>query len=156
MRLTCRLAVAVVGVALVVGLVVPPASAGIDPILKVAKKKSGPYTTEIIKIKVGPDEKKDFFLKARSGPGAEPEVGTLRRTCCKPIYKYKFLRGDQNITEAVFGEGYDFTVNENAKRFRGVVKDIGEAPNNDCNAFRLEINLDAFAEAAVHINDFCN
>jgi hypothetical protein len=141
------------GVAIAVGLTAAPASAGEPPVLKVAKNQSGPYQGTI-KINVGPDQSKDFFIKARHASVLDPEKASFEQPD-KSIYKTKYFKGDENITDAVLSDdGFDFMLKDTPKKFRGVVKDIGNAPDPDCIALQLQA-VSGDDSATVGINAPC-
>jgi len=156
MRSSYRLSVLSLGVALAVGLAALPASAGVDPpIVKVARHRWGPYKEFFIKLKMDPDDSKDFFLKARNAEDATgPQPATLVRLVGPSDCKAKYFKGNQNITQEVNEGGYDFTLTDDFKRFRGIVKDGGEAPTPDCINLRLAIE-GAFHDNLVGINGNC-
>jgi hypothetical protein len=153
MRASFRLSVVGLAVVVAVGFVALPASAGDPFIFKIAKKKSGPYSSEGVRLNIGPDGSKPFFLKARTLPGDAPQQATLSQAS-KSIYKTKYFKGDQNITQEVLGLGFEFTLRDKTKRFRGVVKDIGSAPDPSCIGIELETTSPGGVTASVNSNCF--
>jgi hypothetical protein len=152
-----RLSALGVGVALVAGLTAFPVSAGEPPIIKIAKQKDGPYST-YVEFNIGSGQSRDFFSKARTASGAEPQKVTLELEA-PPNYKVKYFKGDENITQAVTSvEGLDLTLKETPKRFRGVIKDSGNAPDPACLFANVEdpeteINI---AVSGAGINNDCS
>ena len=150
MRWPIRLSVAGISVALAVGIATPLAGAETF-FLKVAKHRSGPYS-ESINLNIGPDEKKDFFLRARNTVEEEPVVGTLKQLG-DPDYRVRYFKGDKNVTQK-FIAGFDLSVTDRAKKYRGVVKDIGTAPSTDCVMVQFH-PLFLIDMVFVGINGFC-
>ena len=136
-RTSSRLLVLGLSAAVTLGVAALPASAGDLFVFKIAKQKSGPYSGDSITRVIDPGQSKAFYLKASTLPGDEPQSATLSQPG-KAIYKTKYFKGDHNITQEVQGGGYEFTLKDKPKKFRGVVKDIGNAPDPSCIPIELE------------------
>jgi hypothetical protein len=117
--------VAVLGFALV-PLLAAPAEGGVpseDAELMVARRAGAPYDTDGFRLNLDEGENTSVLLKVKSTNG-EPEDVTLGQA---PIWPEgitaKHFSGDQEITDAVFGSGFDFTVQpDQAERFRARFK----------------------------------
>jgi hypothetical protein len=99
-----------------VGLAAAPVSAGGDtfPILKVAKKKSGPYTEEPVARTMRPGDRAKFFVKLRNinQAGDIALRGTTNRFG-EAFFRY--YHGDKNITaqiRTVEGKTFHFRVGQ--------------------------------------------
>ena len=153
MRTSLRLSVLGLGVVIALALASVPASAGESPILKVAKKRSGPYH-ELLEINLGAGKSKEFFLKARNASGADPQSANLQELGF-PIFKTKYFRGEKNISLEVKGDGFEFTVTDNPKRFRGIIKDTDAGAEHDCLEQRLQVESGDFDDANIAVNGEC-
>ena len=100
--------------------------------LEGSKTADGTYK-DLTRVRVA--DNRDVFVRASNESG-DPYDATLMDQATGPgkgDYKLRWFKGDQEITEAVRGSGYEFSVaNQDQERFRVRVKVKANNPKRLC------------------------
>src|SRR5262245_30631639 len=125
-----------------------PASAGVNPSVKVAKHRDGPYTPSV-GANVTDARFRTFYVKTR-GQGTEPVDAHFRQQQGSLSFKVRYFKGTANITDAVTNAGYPFTLKpDKATRFTLKLKAKDDPPASGC--FGQEVSIDGGGSATLAV-----
>ena len=132
MKQCVRLAmIAALATGLVGTLATPVLAGDATPKLRVAKHADGPYR-EIVGKSLSPGAKHVFHFKAKSTNGEKSDASFSENQGLGNEYTVKYFRKDQNITEAVTTDVYEFTLTPKVKRFKVIVKGVSGLLPPEC------------------------
>ena len=142
MRKGCAVAVSALTVGALIGFGGGPADAGNFAKVKIAKHADGPYKFGSVNTNLEVNEKRFVYIKAKSQTG--PQAAKFQEFEPAPgaDYVVKYFRGQTNITDAVQGSGYNFTLPSTYTRFRVRVKAVNP-PDPDCVTVVVQIGMQA-------------
>jgi hypothetical protein len=120
------------------------AAAQAPPPIKVtvAKHEAGPYTQDVGQVTVGGAARSFYFKLANKTDHTQDVTLEDRSTADAPAnVKFRWFRGDENITDDALGSGYAFKLKPGSpKVFRGQVKPLVDDPGEIClfSAFKAQ------------------
>jgi hypothetical protein len=124
-----------------------PASAGDElpnPMIKVSRHRDGPFRLSI-EPSIGVDQKKTYFFKVKNTENQNGHV-TLSGAESNADFRFRYFRGNNEITEAVQNDNYELELNAlQAKLIRMTAKQKANPPAMACAFLRNWPSITALA-----------
>jgi hypothetical protein len=113
------------------------------PVLKGAKKKSGPYSSEL-RVKVG-DERRNVFVRVKSTHDATQTAtlteGRAGQGDPEADYHVDWFRGKKDVSHDMQTSGYEFTLKPNKpKLFRARLRAEANNPEDFCLYTNVQVD----------------